>query len=124
MANSLHTSESQVCYHIEGFLNCAYFHSAVQIADKVVDHQAKVNVRAYKREEWRNRVQEIWKNIPEAQQQRHSTSPIIYEGCAPSESSYSWIKRLWSQGTTRSYNFIGGYTEFAKLAKEKHGVEP
>ncbi|CAG8550858.1 5326_t:CDS:2 [Paraglomus brasilianum] len=94
---------NEICYHIEGFLNCSYFHNATQLAEKLKNNPdlrepLKVVVGSQQRDEWGDRL------VPNASS--HSTSPFIYEGCKESD-----------------YKLIGGYTAFVKLARQRHGLD-
>ncbi|ORX94053.1 hypothetical protein K493DRAFT_408141 [Basidiobolus meristosporus CBS 931.73] len=96
-------SKERICYHIEGFLECAYFHNAVELGDLVKKRasQVQVDVKATERAQWSERIQQLKKEIPGSQE--HRTSPFIYEGCST------------------TLRFIGGYTDFFNLARERHG---
>ncbi|KAI8391257.1 uncharacterized protein BYT42DRAFT_556191 [Radiomyces spectabilis] len=87
------------CYHIEGFLSCVHFQTAVEAADRLTAKHAnvKVDVNAYVKEQWKERSRELQEEF----KSQHSTSPFIYEGCNINEQA-----------------FVGGYSDFAKRLKE------
>ncbi|KAK9765792.1 hypothetical protein K7432_005579 [Basidiobolus ranarum] len=102
------SNKDLVCYHIEGFLDCAYFHNAVELGDKVSAHTKRTNsrdtvkmeVKVHPKSQWNDRIQQLKEKVPGSQE--HRTSPFIYEGCST------------------TLKFIGGYTDFFKLVQERH----
>ncbi|GES84103.1 hypothetical protein GLOIN_2v1547787 [Rhizophagus clarus] len=100
---------SNICYHIEGFINCSYFNAAVELGyklkdpsfDKDTDTHIQVSIDAHKKENWSDRIRDLHLQIPESK--NHTSSPLIYEGCKPGK-----------------YEFIGGYSDFAKLVRSRH----
>ncbi|RIA85281.1 hypothetical protein C1645_782223 [Glomus cerebriforme] len=94
---------STICYHIEGFINCSYFNAATELGEKLkdTDTHIQVSVDAHKKENWGDRIKGLHSLIPKSK--NHTSSPLIYEGCNPGK-----------------YEFIGGYSDFVKLVKEKH----
>ncbi|KAI8089956.1 uncharacterized protein BX664DRAFT_334309 [Halteromyces radiatus] len=93
--------KKDVCYHIEGFLACSYFHTATEAADRLAAKypNVKIDVSAYPRQQWPERSLELQKEFDTT----HRTSPFIYEGC--------------SAGNQK---VVGGYTDFAKLIKTNY----
>ncbi|KAF9353861.1 hypothetical protein BGX26_008387 [Mortierella sp. AD094] len=63
----------------------------------------QVEATAHTRKEWQERIQELAKEIPGAQD--HRTSPVIWEGCPG-----------------KQIRFIGGYDNFRQHARQKHKV--
>ncbi|KAF9116930.1 hypothetical protein BGX27_008078 [Mortierella sp. AM989] len=63
----------------------------------------QVEVTAHTRKEWQERIQELIKEIPGAQD--HRTSPVIWEGCPG-----------------KSLQFVGGYDNFRQYVRQKHKV--
>ncbi|SAM04862.1 hypothetical protein [Absidia glauca] len=100
-SNADDISKKDVCYHIEGFLSCSYFHTATEAADRLsAKHpNVKVDVSAYTRQQWPERSQELRKEF----NTQHRTSPFIYEGCSAGEQ-----------------NVIGGYSDFATILKANY----
>ncbi|CAB4432866.1 unnamed protein product [Rhizophagus irregularis] len=100
---------SNICYHIEGFINCSYFSAAVELGYKLkdpsfnknADTRIQVSVDAHKKETWSDKIKDLHSLIPKSK--NHTSSPLIYEGCSPGK-----------------YEFIGGYSEFVKLVKARH----
>ncbi|CAO3696019.1 unnamed protein product [Rhizopus stolonifer] len=86
------------CYHIEGFLNCAYFSTAVEAGDclTATNPNVKVDVSAYIKQQWSERANELQEEFNTT----HKTSPFIYQGC-----------------DSNQMEMIGGYTDFAKMIK-------
>ncbi|CAO3656406.1 unnamed protein product [Mucor fragilis] len=93
--------EKNQCYHIEGFLTCSYFTNAIRIGDQLTAKHpnVKVDVSAYIKEQWSERSKELQQEFKTNQR----TSPFIYEGC-----------------DLQNQQLIGGYTDFAKRAKETY----
>ncbi|CAG8807592.1 12946_t:CDS:2, partial [Racocetra persica] len=85
----------------EGFLNCSYLNSAIDVGDKLKQSNVNskdrdipavnVNVLIHKKEE------------KISNSNNHTSSPFIYEGCNP-----------------KDYKFIGGYSNFIKLVRERY----
>ncbi|KAG0763571.1 hypothetical protein G6F60_007498 [Rhizopus arrhizus] len=90
--------QKTTCYHIEGFLSCAYFSTAVEVGDRLTAKypNVKVDVSVYIREQWSERARELQNEFKTSQR----TSPFIYEGC-----------------DSNQMELIGGYTDFAKKIK-------
>ncbi|KAG0015457.1 hypothetical protein BGZ81_011661 [Podila clonocystis] len=99
--------KKEICYFIEGFLACPYFQDAMSLADRLdtTSNQSKIQVEvtAHSRPEWRERIGELNKEIPGAQD--HRTSPVVWEGCAG-----------------QPIRFIGGYDNFMQYTRKKHFV--
>ncbi|KAI8605492.1 hypothetical protein EDD21DRAFT_363392 [Dissophora ornata] len=97
----------EICYYIEGFLACHYFQEAMSLADRLDTTSSQSNVQveitAHTRKEWQDRIQELNKGIPGAQD--HRTSPVVWEGCPG-----------------KPIQFIGGYDNFRLHARKKHNV--
>ncbi|ORX51704.1 hypothetical protein DM01DRAFT_1408642 [Hesseltinella vesiculosa] len=96
--NADEISKKDVCYHIEGFLSCSYFHTAAEAADRLAAKHSnvKVEVSAFPKQKWPERSMELRKNFSTD----HRTSPFIYEGCG-----------------SENQKVIGGYTDFARILK-------
>ncbi|KAI9176108.1 hypothetical protein H9P43_006473 [Blastocladiella emersonii ATCC 22665] len=112
-----------VCYHLEGFLSCEYFQSALSLGSRVAatsnsaanpnGGEIHVDTNIFSESEF------FGSRLPELKQQlrervsakgalaRHRTCPIVYEGCDEVNLTY-----------------VGGYDDFAKVAAERHGVRP
>ncbi|RUO95941.1 hypothetical protein BC936DRAFT_142930 [Jimgerdemannia flammicorona] len=90
----------------EGFLNCPYLHAAADLGDKLSadDQRVVVDLRVFFKQQWENRVRALREEIPGSES--HTSSPFVYEGCSKD-----------------SHRFVGGYTDFARLAKQRHGAE-
>ncbi|CAG8710540.1 4132_t:CDS:2 [Gigaspora margarita] len=103
--------ENSLCYHIEGFINCSYLNSAIDVGNKLKQSKVNskdrnistvnVNVSVHEKEKWSDRVKYLQSKISNSN--NHTSSPFIYEGCNPKE-----------------YKFIGGYTNFVKLVRERY----
>ncbi|KAG1500868.1 hypothetical protein G6F46_003999 [Rhizopus delemar] len=95
--------QKTTCYHIEGFLSCAYFSTAVEVGDRLTAKypNVKVDVSVYIREQWSERARELQNEFNTSQR----TSPFIYEGC-----------------DSNQMELIGGYTDFAKKIKNVNKV--
>ncbi|KAG9321598.1 hypothetical protein KVV02_001742 [Mortierella alpina] len=97
----------EICYYIEGFLACYYFQEAMNLAERLDTTSSKSNIQvevtAHSRKEWQDRLQQLSKEIPGAQD--HRTSPVIWEGCSG-----------------KPLQFIGGYDNFMHHARMKHNV--
>ncbi|KAG0236028.1 hypothetical protein BGX31_004087 [Mortierella sp. GBA43] len=80
----------------------------MQLADRLDTTSSRSNIQveitAHTRKEWNERIQELAKVIPGAQD--HRTSPVVWEGCPG-----------------KPIRFIGGYDNFRQLAKQKHNVK-
>ncbi|KAJ1954318.1 hypothetical protein IWQ62_005785, partial [Dispira parvispora] len=91
--------EPTACYHIEGFLECAYFHAAERLANQhgygTPNSSISVSVRPVPRQEWPARLAELQSLVPHAPSE-HTTSPFIYQGC----------------GDSSTFQFVGGYDQF------------
>ncbi|KAF0548123.1 hypothetical protein F8M41_026500 [Gigaspora margarita] len=58
--------ENSLCYHIEGFINCSYLNSAIDVGNKLKQSKvnskdrnistANVNVSVHEKEKWSDRV--------------------------------------------------------------------
>ncbi|KAI8074475.1 hypothetical protein BC940DRAFT_288331 [Gongronella butleri] len=94
-------SKKDVCYHIEGFLSCSYFHTATEAADRLAARypNVKVDVSAFPKQKWPERSMELRKSFDTD----HRTSPFIYEGCA-----------------SENQRVVGGYSEFARHIKANY----
>lgn len=55
------------------------------------------------RNDFKGRLEELEKDIPAVK--KHYTSPLVLSGCTPKE-----------------YKYVGGYTEFRRLAASKYGM--
>ncbi|CAG8620485.1 12784_t:CDS:2 [Cetraspora pellucida] len=103
--------KNSLCYHIEGFLNCSYLNSAIDVGDKLKQSNdnskdrdipaVNVNVLIHKKEEWNDRIRHLQSKFSNSN--NHTSSPFIYEGCNPKE-----------------YKYIGGYSNFIKLVRERY----
>ncbi|KAI8053750.1 hypothetical protein BDF22DRAFT_742723 [Syncephalis plumigaleata] len=81
------------CYHVEGFLDCAYFHAAVNEAEQLEKNGAVVNVRSFDdRMVWLERLHSLQERVKGAGM--HTTSPMVFTGCRE-----------------REWQLIGGYSE-------------
>ncbi|CAO3618353.1 unnamed protein product [Cunninghamella blakesleeana] len=99
--NADEITKKDVCYHIEGFLSCTYFHTATEAADRLTTKypNIKVDVSAYTKQQWPERSMELRKEFAT----QHRTSPFIYEGCHAG-----------------SQKVVGGYSDFAKIIKDNY----
>ncbi|KAK3811782.1 MAG: hypothetical protein J3Q66DRAFT_348427 [Benniella sp.] len=97
-----------ICYYVEGFLSCHYLHEAMQLAERLDTTSSRSNIQveitAHTRQEWKDRIQELTKSIPGAQD--HRTSPVVWEGCPG-----------------KPIRFIGGYDNFRQHAEQKHNIK-
>ncbi|GAB5587547.1 hypothetical protein Unana1_02447 [Umbelopsis nana] len=100
--NADEISKKNYCYYIEGFLSCAYFHAATDIGDRLTDKMkdVKIDVNAYMKAQWNDRLNELKQELKAG---NHSTSPFIYEGCSGND-----------------LKFVGGYSDFARLVRDRH----
>ncbi|KAI9596155.1 hypothetical protein BDF19DRAFT_439804 [Syncephalis fuscata] len=86
-------SATPMCYHVEGFLECAYFHAAVDTAEQLKKEGAVVRVRSFEnREVWLERLQSLQQRVQGASE--HKTSPMVFKGCREQD-----------------WQLVGGYTE-------------
>ncbi|KAF9209483.1 hypothetical protein BGZ49_004074 [Haplosporangium sp. Z 27] len=96
-----------ICYYIEGFLACHYFQEAMNLAERLDTTSSQSNIQvevvAHTRKEWQERLLELAKEVPGAQD--HRTSPVIWEGCPG-----------------KQLKFIGGYENFRQHARQKHNL--
>ncbi|CAG8605072.1 12611_t:CDS:2 [Funneliformis caledonium] len=105
------SDSSNICYNIEGFINCSYFNAAVDLGKNLKSTlldkgtPIEVNVEAHKKENAsildKILIKILHSMIPNSKD--HTTSPLVYEGCNPGK-----------------YKFIGGYSDFAKLVRDRH----
>ncbi|CAO3660329.1 unnamed protein product [Umbelopsis ramanniana] len=97
-------SKKNYCYHIEGFLSCAYFHAATDVGDRLTDkvQDVKIDVSAYMKAQWQDRLNQLQQELKAGY---HSTSPFIYEGCSGNE-----------------LKLVGGYSDFARLVRDRHSI--
>jgi len=97
------SSSNATCYHIEGFLTCAFLHAATDLAKKIQESEPGVSVsmKGHEKEQWPEKLENLRARIPDAKS--HSTSPFVYEGCG-----------------VRDFRFVGGYNEFFELARRRH----
>lgn len=102
--NADEISKKNYCYHIEGFLSCAYFHAATDVGDHLSEKKddVKIDVSAYVKAQWQDRLKQLQREL---QAVNHATSPFIYEGCSGND-----------------LKFVGGYGEFARLVRERHRI--
>ncbi|KAG0049110.1 hypothetical protein BGZ83_006028 [Gryganskiella cystojenkinii] len=63
----------------------------------------QVEITAHTRKDWQDRILELAKEIPGAQD--HRTSPVVWEGC-----------------TGKPLQFIGGFDNFQQHTREKHKI--
>ncbi|KAI9255461.1 hypothetical protein BY458DRAFT_520065, partial [Sporodiniella umbellata] len=91
------------CYHIEGFLTCSYFTTAVEAGERLTAKHpnVKMDVSAYIKDQWAERSKELQKEFNTT----HKTSPFIYQGC-----------------DSNQMEAVGGYTDFAKLIKKTYKI--
>ncbi|CAG8578861.1 15030_t:CDS:2, partial [Acaulospora morrowiae] len=103
-----------ICYHVvcidklhpEGFFNCHYFNSAIDLGEKLKQPSLSsepivVNVSGHPKEKWSERVKYLQSKISNSS--NHKTSPFVYEGC-----------------NEKDYKFIGGYSDFVSFVRAKH----
>ncbi|RHZ43708.1 hypothetical protein Glove_880g21 [Diversispora epigaea] len=77
------TVKNSICYNIEGFFNCGYFNSAVELGNKLKQFSAakqppvEVIVETHPKDKWRDRLKYLKTKVPNSN--NHQTSPFIYE---------------------------------------------
>merc|ERR1712137_365991 len=105
--------KNQQCFDVLGIASDPYYMQSrcwAELLQRQVDEsnsvlQAKFNFWGPRnRKEFEKKLKEIQRNYPETQ--RHYGSPIIFEGCDPSDLSY-----------------VGGSRELISLLKQRYDVE-
>ncbi|KAF9429447.1 hypothetical protein BGZ76_001277, partial [Entomortierella beljakovae] len=89
----------------EGFLACHYLQEAMDLSERLDTTSSTSNIQvevvAHTRKEWDDRIKELAKEVPGAQD--HRTSPFVWEGCPG-----------------KPIQFIGGYDNFRSFVRQKH----
>ncbi|KAJ3065539.1 hypothetical protein HDU98_011119 [Podochytrium sp. JEL0797] len=104
----------KTCIHVEGLPQCPYHLRSVALAEKLHAEDSDVfgapGVKAWSRNEWPARKQVLYKNIPEAEQRRHATSPFVWiRECRDGD-----LATNPDNAFKRITRFVGGNDDFQK----------